>query len=138
MNKAIISGRPGDLGVGIVGVGLIGQRHANAMRAIHGARLVAVADISKELTARVAKEQGVDACFTAADLVSRKDVDCVIIATNDEAHVEPVAAAASAGKPILLEKPIALAPTISLQVRTQRPQRNSGWIGPTLVTSGAY
>jgi predicted dehydrogenase len=31
----------------------------------------------------------------------------VIIATNDEAHVEPVAAAARAGKHILLEKPIA-------------------------------
>jgi UDP-N-acetylglucosamine 3-dehydrogenase len=96
-----------DLGVGIIGVGFMGQLYAQAMRKVHGARLVAVADASRETALRVAKEYGVDACLTSADLARRKDVDCVIIATNDEAHVEPVAAAASAGKHILLEKPIA-------------------------------
>lgn len=85
----------------------MGQLHAKTIRAIHGARLVAVADASREAAIHVAAEHGVDACATSADLVRRKDVDCVIIATNDEAHVEPVAVAASAGKHILLEKPIA-------------------------------
>ena len=111
MKKAIASvhgrTRTRDLGVGIIGVGFMGQLHAKAIPNIHDVRLVAVADASRETAVRVAKEYGADACFSSADLVRRKDVDCVVIATNDEAHVEPVAAAASAGKHILLEKPIA-------------------------------
>ena len=96
-----------DLGVGIIGVGFMGQLHAKAMRSVHGVRLVAVADACKETAAQVGRQYGVDYCLAPEDLADRKDVDCVIIATNDEAHVAPVAAAASAGKHILLEKPIA-------------------------------
>ncbi len=99
--------RDGELGVGIIGAGFMGRLHAKTLRAIRGARLVAVADALRETAVQAASEYGVESCRSAADLVRRDDVDCVIIATNDEAHVEPVAAAASAGKHILLEKPIA-------------------------------
>jgi len=96
-----------ELGVGIIGVGWMGQKHAEALAKVHGARLVAVADAFQETAERVGDEFGVESYADPKEMAQRDDVDCVIIATNDEAHVEPVAAAACAGKPILLEKPIA-------------------------------
>lgn len=96
-----------ELGVGIIGVGWMGQNHAKAVREIHGARLVAVADAFEQTARSVGEQFGVDWHVRPADLVARRDVDCVIIATSDEAHVGPVEAAATARKPILLEKPIA-------------------------------
>ncbi|NOZ22427.1 MAG: Gfo/Idh/MocA family oxidoreductase [Planctomycetes bacterium] len=96
-----------ELGVGIIGVGWMGQKHAEALADIHGARLVAVADAFKETAERVGGDFDVDFYVDPRKLAQRDDVDCVIIATNDEAHVQPVAAAAAGGKHILLEKPIA-------------------------------
>ncbi|MEW6355306.1 MAG: Gfo/Idh/MocA family oxidoreductase [Planctomycetota bacterium] len=96
-----------EVGVGIIGVGWMGRKHAEALAAIPGARLVAVADVFQKTAERVGGELDVDSYTDPRELTEREDVDCVIIATNDEAHVQPVAAAASAGKPILLEKPIA-------------------------------
>ena len=43
-------------------------------------------------------------------LLRRDDVDAVSICTTDELHLEPALAAASAGKHLLIEKPLALTP----------------------------
>jgi UDP-N-acetylglucosamine 3-dehydrogenase len=53
------------------------------------------------------KKYGVPAFSSTEQLLNGVDVDAVIIATADDHHVEPVRAAARAGKPIFLEKPIA-------------------------------
>ena len=85
MKKAAVSVRrrahPRDLGVGIIGVGFMGQLHAQAMRKVHGVRLVVVADESRETALRVAKEYGVDACFTRAYLGSNRSTKPIISLT---------------------------------------------------------
>ncbi|MGC4389172.1 Gfo/Idh/MocA family oxidoreductase, partial [Streptococcus suis] len=45
---------------------------------------------------------------TLDELVSSEDVDCVIVATPNYLHKEPVIKAAQNGKHVFCEKPIAL------------------------------
>jgi predicted dehydrogenase len=98
------------LGVGVVGVGDMGRRHAeNIRRLVPGARLVAVADPDSARAKRVAAELEIDAsCRGIEELLERKDVDCVVIASPDRFHAQGIRAAAAAGVDILCEKPIAL------------------------------
>lgn len=97
------------LGVGVLGVGEMGQRHAeNIRRLVPEASLVAVADVDLRRARRVAEELEIEHCdATAEALLERKDVRAVVIAVPDRFHAEAVLAAAQAGKHILCEKPLA-------------------------------
>lgn len=98
------------LGVGVVGVGLMGKRHAeNVRRAIPEARLVAVADADAARARSVAEELEIEHSYdTCEELVSRKDIQAVVIVNPAKFHAEAIRVAASAGKHILCEKPLAL------------------------------
>src|SRR5579863_1608017 len=98
------------LGIGVLGVGAMGRRHAeNIRRLVPEARLVAVADIAGDQAAQVAAALEVEHAFASFDdLLERKDIDCVVIATPDKFHSQAIRAAAAAGKQILCEKPLAL------------------------------
>src|SRR5690606_22234975 len=57
---------------------------------------------------QVAAEVGAD--FLTDDfreLVARPEVNAVIVATNEDSHVEPILAAVERGVPVLIEKPLA-------------------------------
>lgn len=97
------------LGIGVVGVGDMGRRHAeNVRRLVPEARLVAVADPDTARAKRVATELEIEAsCGGIDELLDRKDIDCVVIASPDNFHAKAVAAAAAAGVDILCEKPLA-------------------------------
>jgi inositol 2-dehydrogenase len=98
------------LGVGVLGVGDMGKRHAeNLRRFVPEARLIAVADPSTERVRAVAAELEVEHAFARLeDLLERKDIDCVVIAAPDKFHAGAIRQAAAAGKHILCEKPLAL------------------------------
>jgi scyllo-inositol 2-dehydrogenase (NAD+) len=98
------------LGVGVLGVGEMGRRHAeNIRRLVPGARLVAVADVAAARAKQVAAELEIEHSFASFDeMLAHKDVDCVVIAAPDKFHAQSVRAAATAGKHILSEKPLAL------------------------------
>ena len=98
------------LGVGVLGVGEMGKRHAeNLRRLVPEARLVAIADVAVERARTVAEELEVEKSFGSLDaLLECKEVDAVVIATPDKFHPVAIAAAARAGKAILCEKPLAL------------------------------
>ena len=98
------------LGVGVVGVGMMGKRHAeNLRRAIPEARLVAVADADGERARRVAAELEVEHSYDSSEaLLARKDIQAVVIASPAKFHAATIQAAAAAGKDILCEKPLAL------------------------------
>jgi scyllo-inositol 2-dehydrogenase (NAD+) len=97
------------LGIGVLGVGEMGKRHAeNLRRLVPGARLVAVADVAAVRAKQVAAELEIENYYTSfEELLQRKDIDAVLIATPDKFHAEAVRQAASAGKDILCEKPLA-------------------------------
>ena len=98
------------LGVGVLGVGEMGRRHAeNLRRLVPEARLVAIADPATERARQVAHELEIDHCFSSFDeMLGEREVECVVIAAPDKFHALAICAAAGAGKDILCEKPIAL------------------------------
>jgi len=97
------------LGIGVVGVGEMGKRHAeNLRRQVPGARLIAVADAVAPRAKQVAEELEIEHFFgSLEEMVERKDIDAVLIATPDKFHAQGIRTAAAAGKDILCEKPLA-------------------------------
>jgi inositol 2-dehydrogenase len=97
------------LGVGVIGVGRMGRRHAENLRSlIPAARLVAVADVDIEAVRRLAEELEVEHSHSVEALVERHDVEAVVVASPSRFHLSAVQAAAARGKHILCEKPLAL------------------------------
>jgi predicted dehydrogenase len=98
------------LGVGVLGVGEMGRRHAeNLRRLVPQAQLVAVADVAVERARRTAEELEIENSYGSLEaMLECKSLDAVVIATPDRFHTSAVKAAAAAGKDILCEKPIAL------------------------------
>jgi inositol 2-dehydrogenase len=98
------------LGIGVLGVGAMGKRHAeNIRRLVPEARLIAVADVAADQARQVATELEIEHGFaTFEDMLERKDIDCIVIATPDKFHAQAIRTAAAAGKQILCEKPLAL------------------------------
>jgi inositol 2-dehydrogenase len=97
------------LGVGVLGVGEMGKRHAeNVRRLVPEARLVAIADVAPQRARQIADELEIEHAFASLEeMVQRKDVDAVLIATPDKFHAQEIRVAAAAGKDILCEKPVA-------------------------------
>ena len=98
------------LGVGVLGVGEMGRRHAeNIRRLVPGARLVAVADVAATRAKEVAAKLEIEHSFGSfEDMLAHKDIDCVVIAAPDKFHAQAIRTAAAAQKHILSEKPLAL------------------------------
>ncbi len=97
------------LGVGVLGVGEMGRRHAeNLRRLVPEARLLAVADIAAARAKEVADELEIEHSFgSLEDMLALKGIDCVVIATPDKFHAQAIRAAAAARMHILSEKPLA-------------------------------
>lgn len=94
------------LGIGIIGGGSISEKHIDAIGGIAEARVVAVSSRSFESANRAAARCGADVCASNGELLSRDDVDAVIICSPSGTHGEIAIAAANAGKHVIVEKPI--------------------------------
>lgn len=95
------------IGVGVIGVGYIGQVHAQIYSRLPGVHIVGVADVDAVRANQVAAQFGCRAFADYEDLLSQPDIDGVSICTPDALHRDPVLAAARRKKHVLLEKPIA-------------------------------
>jgi scyllo-inositol 2-dehydrogenase (NAD+) len=98
------------LGVGVLGVGEMGRRHAENLRhLVPSAQLVAVADVAEEKARQAAKELEIENAFgNLESMLECKGIDALVVATPDKFHAPAVKTAAAAGKHILCEKPPAL------------------------------
>jgi scyllo-inositol 2-dehydrogenase (NAD+) len=98
------------VGIGVVGVGDMGRRHAhNLRRLVPHAQLLAVCDVAEKRAEQVAQELEIEHSFRKLDdVLERKDIRAVVIASPDKFHAQAIQAAAAAGKDILCEKPLAL------------------------------
>ena len=97
-----------ELRVGIAGAGFIGTVHARAAR-LAGARLVGVAESSREHSEASARRLGAERAFESGEaLVQSPDVDVVHVCTPNHLHLPLAEAALEAGKHVICEKPLAL------------------------------
>jgi predicted dehydrogenase len=72
-------------------------------------RFSAVSDIDAERASRLAKTAGADFCSgDNDDVIAHPRVNAVIVSTSEHEHLAPVMRALELGKPVLVEKPIAL------------------------------
>jgi predicted dehydrogenase len=96
-------------GWGIVGTGGIAHRFAADLAHAPGARIAAVQSRSIEKAREFRTAFGVDRTYTELDaLLADSAVDAVYIATPNALHAEQALQAIAAGKPVLVEKPMAL------------------------------
>ena len=103
------------IGVGCIGVGPQGRGVMSNFLPQADCRVIALADVAKRNleTARnqVNQQYRNSDCVTYADfrqLLARKDIDAVLIATPDHWHVPVAIEAAKAGKDMYVEKPLGL------------------------------
>jgi UDP-N-acetyl-2-amino-2-deoxyglucuronate dehydrogenase len=93
-------------GFGIVGAGVIGAVHAEAIGLVPGARLAAVTDADPTRAKALAAASDCAAEPDLASLVARRDVDVVCLCVPSGLHAEAGVQAAAAGKHLVVEKPI--------------------------------
>lgn len=98
------------LGVGVIGVGTMGKRHAeNLRRLIPQAQLIAVADADLKRAEQVATELEIGHYYGGVEaLVERKDIQAVVVVTPAKFHGAAMKVCAQAGKDIFCEKPFTL------------------------------
>ena len=145
--------------VAIVGCGLIGQKRAKALA---GAKLTVCCDLKLPLAEKLAAAfPGARATASWEESVTAADVDIVVVATVHKELAPMAAAAAAAGKHVLVEKPGArraaeLDAVLAASARTGARVRvgfnhryhpalqkaheivDSGALGPLLFVRGRY
>ena len=98
-----------DLGIAVIGCGRIGTLRARLARQHPSVKFLAVADRDPARAAKLKEIAGAD--FASSDndeVIGRPEVGAVIVATDEAQHTRPIIAALELGKPVLVEKPIAL------------------------------
>jgi myo-inositol 2-dehydrogenase/D-chiro-inositol 1-dehydrogenase len=97
------------LGVGLIGAGWIGAFHGESLaRRIPHARLVMVADPAPGAADKLAARFGGRATTDPAELIGNPEVAAVVIAAPARFHTDLIVAAATAGRAVFCEKPMAL------------------------------
>ena len=97
----------GRVGIGIVGLGHWGPNHVRVFHQSSHAEVKACCDPDARRRAYISKAYpGARVFEKAEELFSRKDVEAVVIATPAGTHFALAKAALSAGKHVLLEKPM--------------------------------
>lgn len=94
--------------VGICGAGVIGQLHANALTGLNSACLVAIAEPRESAGRSLADQHGAEWYQSLQEMLNDADIDTVIVATPSGMHPTQAIAAASAGKNVITEKPMAI------------------------------
>ena len=96
--------------VGVIGLGPIGNRHADIYGELEGAELTAVCDILGERADAAAARFGVPAFYSVPEMLAGVELDMLSVATGGAEygsdHCEPTLQAIQAGLHVLGEKPI--------------------------------
>jgi len=88
----------------VVGVGYLGQFHAEKYALLDNSELVAVVDVDRDRAAQVAEKVGARSCSDFREILG--EVDAVSIVVPTQSHYEVAKAFLEHGVHVLLEKPI--------------------------------
>jgi predicted dehydrogenase len=105
---------------GIVGCGVIGATHAEAITSLPDATLVAVADSTYARAMALAQRFGARAHSSLEDMLDEEQLDVVDICTPSGMHGKHAVAAMRSGRHVIVEKPIEIGlPAIDEMLRVQ-------------------
>ena len=106
--KRNIFGANDNINIGLIGAGGMGTQDTITALQVPGVKLVAVCDLYDGRLKDAKKKWGVDLFTTRSykELLNRKDIDAVIIATPDHWHQQISIDAMKAGKHVYCEKPM--------------------------------
>jgi predicted dehydrogenase len=107
--QAAQSAAPGDaVRVGFIGVGIRGSQLVDEFKTIAGVQIPIAADLYDGYLQHAQEAIGDSLAVTKRyeDVIARKDLDAVVIATPDHWHKRMVLDALSAGKHVYIEKPM--------------------------------
>jgi predicted dehydrogenase len=94
------------VGFGVIGCGVIGPFHIEAIEKVPVTKLVAVCDIIEERAKDTGAKYGVDYHADYHELLARDDIAAVSICTPSGMHGDMTIEAARAGKHVMCEKPM--------------------------------
>ena len=97
----------GKLKTAVVGIGKVTDLHSSALANLKESEFTAVCSRSIEKASEYAARFGVNAYTDVTEMVSRENIDFVIICTPHPNHRVPTLAALEAGAHVLIEKPFA-------------------------------
>src|SRR5919206_3769578 len=101
--------RQGTLGVAVIGAGRIGSLRARLAAKHPSVGFLAVSDLDADRARALADQAGADMHSTNNfELIERPEVNAVFVSTPEGEHAAPIIRALELGKPVLVEKPIAL------------------------------
>lgn len=117
-----------NLRIGILGCATIARKNARAIYLASGCELVAVASRSKDkalaFAADVSPTKSILAYGSYEQLLGDRNIDAVYMPIPTATHLEWVRKAASAGKHILIEKPVALSVADMEEIKSVCAQQN--------------
>ncbi len=127
--------------IACIGMGIMGNADTDSALKVPGVELVAVSDLYTGRLER-AKEKYGNNVYTTRDyreLLQRKDIDAVIVATSDNWHARITIDALNSGKAVYCEKPVVQKiaeglPVIQAQQKTKKPMQ----VGSQRVSSIVY
>jgi predicted dehydrogenase/nucleoside-diphosphate-sugar epimerase len=93
--------------VALVGAGFIARAHAEALRGTPGTRLAAVVDPRAAAAHALADPAGAAVFASVAEALAADALDCAHVLVPPDLHAGIAAPLLAAGKPVLLEKPLA-------------------------------
>jgi predicted dehydrogenase len=129
------------INIAVIGMGIMGNNDASTAVKVPGVQVVAACDLYKGRLERAKEIYGKD-IFTTQDyreILERKDVDAVIIATNDYWHSRISIDAMNKGKAVYCEKPMVHKFDQGLKViETQQHTKKTMQIGSQRVSSIAF
>jgi len=93
---------------GIIGAGIMGQRHAAKLAGLEETEVAAVADVRREAAEQTTSRCGGTAYSSYETMLEKESLDLVVVATPDPLHRAPTLACVEAGVPnLIIEKPLA-------------------------------
>lgn len=106
---------------GIIGCGVIGPTHAQAISSLPDARLVAVADVVIEKAQQLGERYGVTPYSSAQEMLDQQQLDVVDVCTPSGLHGDVACQVMRSGRHVIVEKPMEIRrEAITQMLRVQR------------------
>ena len=96
------------LKVGIIGIGAMGQVHADCLLKTRQVEIAALCDVHEDRLKAQGKVYGVKHLYDDYAKLLKADLDAVLVCVGNALHREVAIAALESGRHVLLEKPMAL------------------------------